>query len=667
MKKTITLIFAVLAISSLQAQVKIGENPTTINENSLLEMETKDKGMLLPRVELEETTKFEPLKAHIAGMTVYNTATSGDVTPGYYYNDGTKWVRLADANAADATKDAWVDEDAENRVSLNYASLKDNVYYTENGLKVFDKTNPSYTSWDYETFANKQQNKDEFNTYNYNQSFLKNIPLNKTFTIPNQTEITANRYDAIADASDTNKDMRFYNTQFYTQVTGENPNSYESIEGIKASSTNSGTGKVNNIRGAYFDAVVGKTSFTPNAIRGLVAVSSSYSDNNTKLISGIQGVAAYKGAGTVTSLVGIESLILMNKTVATNPAITGNITNMLGMHTTLFTTADVSATVENMYGNKIRMVPNAATHITNAYGLYLDNMPTHPTGEIFSIYTNRGYNYFGDRVGILTKTPESSLSVKGNAAIGTYAGTTGAPTNGLIVSGKVGIGTDAPAEKLSVAGNIETLANNWIIFQNANTANKRVGTIGVLSSNRNALGILADPDNTMPNSDIAFWVDGKPGMTLNSNQELMVGDTSFPAVSATIHTRGTRKGIPLNTGNRNNSILRLGYKGGNGVIDFGFNPDAAEGAVGGWLQPYADGWNLISYRDLMLNPLGGNVSIGTGTTNQPAAKFEVNGYIKVGSSDAKGDATPKPGMIRYNEATDKFQGYTSGSGWVDLH
>ena len=76
------------------AQVKVGDNPTDINANALLEMESTNKGMLLPRVALTNTTAFAPLSAHVAGMTVYNTATAGDVVPGFYYNDGTKWARL---------------------------------------------------------------------------------------------------------------------------------------------------------------------------------------------------------------------------------------------------------------------------------------------------------------------------------------------------------------------------------------------------------------------------------------------------------------------------------------------------------------------------------------------------------------------------------------------
>jgi hypothetical protein len=101
MKKILVTVAAIIiSIAVAKAQVKIGDNPTTINANSILEMETANKGMLLPRIALTGTTVFAPLTAHIAGMSVYNTATVADVTPGYYYNDGTKWVRIADATIA---------------------------------------------------------------------------------------------------------------------------------------------------------------------------------------------------------------------------------------------------------------------------------------------------------------------------------------------------------------------------------------------------------------------------------------------------------------------------------------------------------------------------------------------------------------------------------------
>jgi hypothetical protein len=77
----------------------VGDSPTTINANSVLEMESTNKGMLLPRLGLSATNLASPLSAHVSGMVVYNTATAGSgttaVNPGYYYNDGTKWVKLA--------------------------------------------------------------------------------------------------------------------------------------------------------------------------------------------------------------------------------------------------------------------------------------------------------------------------------------------------------------------------------------------------------------------------------------------------------------------------------------------------------------------------------------------------------------------------------------------
>ncbi len=76
-----------------QAQVKVGDNPFTIDPNSLMEMESTDKGFLPPRISLVSTTDPSPMSSHVAGMMVYNIATVGDVSPGLYYNDGSSWIR----------------------------------------------------------------------------------------------------------------------------------------------------------------------------------------------------------------------------------------------------------------------------------------------------------------------------------------------------------------------------------------------------------------------------------------------------------------------------------------------------------------------------------------------------------------------------------------------
>lgn len=88
------LLGGVGGVQAQQSKQKIGNNPYKITQpDAVLEIESTNKGVLLPRVALTATTSPAPLNAHVAGMVVYNTATAGDVTPGQYTNNGTAWVK----------------------------------------------------------------------------------------------------------------------------------------------------------------------------------------------------------------------------------------------------------------------------------------------------------------------------------------------------------------------------------------------------------------------------------------------------------------------------------------------------------------------------------------------------------------------------------------------
>lgn len=119
--------FALLGTSAIAqvSQQKIGQNPLTINPNAALEIESSNKGLLLPRLELQATNLAAPLAAHVEGITVYNTGSSGDapnnVTPGYYYNDGTKWVRIADAT--DIKTEPWFVQGGTTQATLNTQNI----------------------------------------------------------------------------------------------------------------------------------------------------------------------------------------------------------------------------------------------------------------------------------------------------------------------------------------------------------------------------------------------------------------------------------------------------------------------------------------------------------------------------------------------------------------
>ena len=108
---SIVLILTTVFFSHLNAQVTIGSNAEP-NSGAVLDLISGgEKGLLMPRVALTSTRVFGPVIStdgtlnnvantkHTEGMTVYNTATNNsdtgyEVSPGYYYNDGTKWVRL---------------------------------------------------------------------------------------------------------------------------------------------------------------------------------------------------------------------------------------------------------------------------------------------------------------------------------------------------------------------------------------------------------------------------------------------------------------------------------------------------------------------------------------------------------------------------------------------
>lgn len=96
MIKKITLTFLLFVSISTYSQVGIGTG--TPNSDSALDLSSDTKGVLISRVPLVDTKIATPLLSHVAGMIVYNTDAvgSGDtaVSPGFYYNNGTEWIRL---------------------------------------------------------------------------------------------------------------------------------------------------------------------------------------------------------------------------------------------------------------------------------------------------------------------------------------------------------------------------------------------------------------------------------------------------------------------------------------------------------------------------------------------------------------------------------------------
>ncbi len=98
------ILAALLPILSI-AQVAVTTDGSSPNSNAMLEIKSTNKGLLPPRIALTSTSSASPLSSHVEGMMVYNTATAGDVTPGFYYNNGTAWVRLSGGSSSSSQWD----------------------------------------------------------------------------------------------------------------------------------------------------------------------------------------------------------------------------------------------------------------------------------------------------------------------------------------------------------------------------------------------------------------------------------------------------------------------------------------------------------------------------------------------------------------------------------
>ena len=94
--KAFTVLIVLLIMSVTGFSQNVGISPTGAvapDANAGLDVNFTTKGLLVPRIPLTGSASFLPLGAtHVAGMIVYNTATVSDLTPGLYYDNGTKWI-----------------------------------------------------------------------------------------------------------------------------------------------------------------------------------------------------------------------------------------------------------------------------------------------------------------------------------------------------------------------------------------------------------------------------------------------------------------------------------------------------------------------------------------------------------------------------------------------
>jgi hypothetical protein len=102
LKNLIILITLIISVSGFAQNAGISATGAVPpNSSAGLDVNFSNKGILIPRVALTSTTSNLPLDASVAGMLVYNTETINDVTPGFYFSNGSSWIKgLPEATSA---------------------------------------------------------------------------------------------------------------------------------------------------------------------------------------------------------------------------------------------------------------------------------------------------------------------------------------------------------------------------------------------------------------------------------------------------------------------------------------------------------------------------------------------------------------------------------------
>lgn len=145
--KNLLMTCCLLVAVTTFGQVKIGNNPNTIDANSLLEMESTNKGFLPPRVTLTSLTSVSPLTGTVpSGMIVYNAA--GSLSYGFYYWDGSEWKKLENGykNLVTKTANATLTKSetivlASNDITLTLPAITS----ADNGLQITVKNHGTHT------------------------------------------------------------------------------------------------------------------------------------------------------------------------------------------------------------------------------------------------------------------------------------------------------------------------------------------------------------------------------------------------------------------------------------------------------------------------------------------------------------------------------------------
>ncbi len=263
------------------------------------------------------------------------------------------------------------------------------------------------------------------------------------------------------------------------------------------------------------------------------------------------------------------------------------------------------------------------------------------------------------RVGIGTAGPLSKLDVNGGVAIGSYAGSTAAPSNGLIVSGTAGFGTSVPASSFDVfatQSNTSTVAS-YTASKTTTTVTATVGTFSAADIGRffvwsdGTIDRITAFTNSTQVTVATSGTEGSQSATTRSanfyvNSSGLVGvQNTNPVANLDVRTTGTtNKGIAVRavadgTDNQTGNLFEA-YNGFGGVF-FAVDPHSGSikfsGTDNAWMQNFF-GNSMWSYNAYARN-IGGSGAVYDKSQAASEIRQDLNGkiYLSVAASGTAGN------------------------------
>lgn len=99
-------IFILFFLATFTAFSQVGINTVTPHESSMLEISANDKGLLIPRVRLRNTTDVVTIPNPARSLLVYNLTEGAGIQEGFYFWDGLRWQPFSGGGGS--STDAWM-------------------------------------------------------------------------------------------------------------------------------------------------------------------------------------------------------------------------------------------------------------------------------------------------------------------------------------------------------------------------------------------------------------------------------------------------------------------------------------------------------------------------------------------------------------------------------